>query len=393
MGSQGLSATRLAVVVGLVIGACVPAIGHASTTKHVARPLIATPPPNCNSSFDPYRYTAAAISACGFKTFPLTGTRKLPGGGTSYEYKVEGGRVSMPIPPERFRPLRASKAQLEEYGLPTRPGKGPALAHWIAEMRAWKGTASPPPFLTETHTRSGFDHIQSDNWSGYSASPHAPLGQASVSYLEPTIHGLGGCLAATSGEATWVGIGGVFPGELLAQDGTAWGVAGMAPHEAWWEIVGNGAPGAPTYNIRPAGLIVSSGERVISETTLGVPSRPPYLFVFRFFIMATPSGISRAILSFHAAPSPLSAWRTGYADAIEERPEVTPPSGVSYFDDLPEFGTLVFYRFGVNNGSGYVNSVGYSGESSTMYNAGNLLAEPGPLFDSGAFVDNWKRCA
>jgi hypothetical protein len=71
----------------------------------------------------------------------------LPGGGQAYIYR-EGkhGVVTNLIPPKTFKPLRATSAQLNEYGFPTRPTDPHALAVWQQQMSGWKGAAAPEPF-------------------------------------------------------------------------------------------------------------------------------------------------------------------------------------------------------------------------------------------------------
>src|SRR5438128_3345034 len=72
----------------------------------------ATAPRDCNSSFDPYASTQAAVSACGYATFPLAAVNALPGGGSSYDYSVNGSTVRFFVPPAGFDTCTATDAQL-----------------------------------------------------------------------------------------------------------------------------------------------------------------------------------------------------------------------------------------------------------------------------------------
>src|SRR5215467_13091102 len=76
----------------------------------------AAPAPPCGSSFDPFRYPRVAAEACGYQTFARAAVRALPGGGSSYDYRVHGFLVSFLVPPPGFDPATATGAQLGEYG-------------------------------------------------------------------------------------------------------------------------------------------------------------------------------------------------------------------------------------------------------------------------------------
>jgi hypothetical protein len=191
-------------------------------------------PANCNSSFDPYHYTRAAVSACGYKTFPLLATSKLPGGGTMYEYHMNGKPVKTYRPPAGFRPYSASNAKLAEYGFPPRPTNPSALAVWRTEMRSWRGSAPAPRFLMETHTRA--DTTYSNIWAGYAIQD---LGgnfftHAEGWYTEPTIYG---SRCSHTLEVSWAGIGAYTGSGILAQNGTVYDSSGAYNHQAWWEIL------------------------------------------------------------------------------------------------------------------------------------------------------------
>lgn len=55
-----------------------------------------TPP--CNSPFNPYSYSRAAVAACGYRTFPRESVRPLAGGGQGVYYSVPGHPVEVLIP-------------------------------------------------------------------------------------------------------------------------------------------------------------------------------------------------------------------------------------------------------------------------------------------------------
>lgn len=102
--------------------------------------------PSCKSSIDVYDYTPAALRKCGYRVYPLSYVRALPGGGHEYVYREGRSTVSDLVPPSGFVPAQASNAQLREYGFPTRPSRPSALRHWMIEMKSWKRSAPPEPF-------------------------------------------------------------------------------------------------------------------------------------------------------------------------------------------------------------------------------------------------------
>lgn len=214
------SAIRLRVTLS-VLGAVVCTTLAALAVPRLAQAAPSGGSPPCDSSFDPYSYTQAAVEACGYKTFPLEASSDLPGGGNSYQYTVEGMQVRYYVPPEGFNALTASNSQLDEYGFPERPSSTDTTAYedWSEKVSSWSGTPAAPSFLAETQSQSMTS--SSSNWSGYMIEEGAgAFSHAEAWYDEPSIYA-SVCLATD--ESTWAGIGGSTPGSDLAQDGTAWG--------------------------------------------------------------------------------------------------------------------------------------------------------------------------
>jgi hypothetical protein len=229
------SASRLPILLGVVL-----LLSMVIGSSRVSAAHVAAGPADCHSSFDPYHYTQAAVSACGYKTFPRLATRNLAGGGSVYEYNMNGKIVKTYRPPAGFRPYSASNAQLAKYGFPSRPANPAALAVWRAEMRNWKGSAPAPRFLVETHMRA--DTQYSNVWAGYRIQDLSGnfFTHAEGWYTEPTIYS---SRCAHTVEVSWAGIGG-WGTNVLAQNGTLYDSSGAANHQAWWEIV-------PEYSIVP----------------------------------------------------------------------------------------------------------------------------------------------
>lgn len=209
-------------------------VGVASVLALATAPVGAsTAPLVCGAPFDPYAYTQAAVSACGYQTFPLAAVRALPGGGSSYKYRVNGATVRFYVPPANFDPRTAAAAKLNEYGFPSRPTGHAALSRWRTHMSGWKGAVTPPPFLAESHTSA--DSVLSEVHSGYAVSgSDGTYTHAEAWYIQPTFYS---SRCSTNAEATWAGLGGYNgAGNILAQDGTLHGSPGFGDGQAFWEL-------------------------------------------------------------------------------------------------------------------------------------------------------------
>lgn len=133
-------------------------------------------PPDCSSSFNWYAYTPAALATCGIKTFPLTSTTAVAGGGTDYSYDLPGGGVQHEyVLPGGFDPTTASDTTLAKYGLPPRPvtssGFG-ELAYWEDAMEHLH-LGAPTSFVATSSATAPLEPAEtagqagSSNWSGY----------------------------------------------------------------------------------------------------------------------------------------------------------------------------------------------------------------------------------
>jgi Peptidase A4 family len=349
-------------VAGVVIAG---GLGSPAGARGAAAPGPGAAPLNCDSSFNPYAHSRAAVSACGYPTFPRVAAHALPGGGTSYDYLVHGLRVRFYVPPKGFDPATAANARLSEYGFPTRPATDTAAKRWAAQMRAWKGAVTPPPFLAET--RASADTVYTYNWSGYAVSgSHGTYTHAEAWYIEPTYYG---SACSTNAEVTWAGLGGYNgSGDDLGQDGTGHGVPGMGNHQAWWEIV-------PGYNIVPVNFYGHSGYLFDASTRwLGNG--------YRFYLYDYYSATTDA---FDVSSSTYSG---DSAEAVAERPTIN-----GSFSDLSNFGTLTFSETQAN-GVGF-DQYSASGTRHGMHmidTGGNDMADPSDIGSDGYFTDTQHSC-
>lgn len=320
---------------------------------------------NCHSSFNPYAYPRAAVSACGYQTFSRTAVHGLPGGGSRYDYRVHGVRVRFYVPPKGFNPSTASNAKLNEYGFPVRPAAAATEKIWNAQMRSWKGAVKPPPFLAESHASA--DTVYYYNWSGYAVTgSRGNYTHAEAWYIEPTYYS---SACSTNAEVTWAGLGGYNgSGDALGQDGTAHGVPGVGNHQAWWEIV-------PGYNIVPVNFYGHNGDLFDASTRwLGNG--------YRFYLYDYGSGTTDA---FDVSSSTYSG---DSAEAIAERPTIN-----GSFSNLSNFGTMTFSETQANGiGMDQYSASGTRHGIHMIDTSGNDMADPSGIGSAGYFTDTQHSC-
>jgi hypothetical protein len=322
---------------------------------------IATPPANCNSSFDAYDYTPAALNACGYRTFPLRAVTPIAGGGATYDYYVDGHRVRDYVAPTGFDGTAATAAQLDKYGLPPRPADLAAYGDWQRRVTHLH-VPTPPPFIVESNAQA--DSVSSPNWSGYAVTG----GSGSFTHAEswfyvPTFYS---SRCSSNSEVTWAGIGG-YGNTGLGQDGTAHNVPGFADGQAWWEVW-------PDVNMMPVQLGGHSGHEFDASTRRISGG-------YRFYMYDYYSGTTRT------KDVSINDYAGNSAEAIAERPKIG-----SQLANLSNFKTMVFARSEAN-GSGLNNwSSGGGRHGVHMYNGGTQLASPGDIGSDGYFTDTQLSC-
>lgn len=322
-------------------------------------------PPNCHASFDPYSYSRAAVTACGYKTFPLESVRQLPGGGASYNYRVNGWNVHFYVPPTGFRPTTATNSQLEEYGLPPRPTSRAALASWRKEMGGLNKPASPPPFLAETHAQA--DTVYMYYWAGYAVTGSAgTFYHAEAWYKEPTFYSSS---CSSTAAVTWAGIGDYYnDGSPIGQDGTGHNVPGLGNHQAWWEVY-------PYNNITAIGFIYGHPGYKFDASTYWFGSG------YTFYVKDYYSG------NYTAFREDINHYDGRSAEAIIERPSVN-----GSHTDLSNFKTMYFTNTEAN-GKGLQNWTDGNRHGIHMQAAnGDDLADPSTIGSDGAFSVSQHHC-
>ena len=333
----------------LVVAMAVPAVSAASGPE-------SRPTTRCDTSFDSYAVDASALSACGIGTSPLLGTARLPDGGVSYRYRVNGTDVKADVPPAGFNAATADASTRARYGIPGRPvGASPET------VAAWTRMVSRLHFVTPARALHTIPlrfstSVNFLNWSGF-AAVGSGFTQAGAAYVEPTP---GGCSGGSIG--IWAGLGGISSSQL-AQNGTAQNAPGLGLDQAWYEIL-------PSL---PVAINFHASQGWLFEV---MTSRFSGSFLFFFYNQKTDDATTYSVTT--------SAYSGSSAEAIVERPKI----GGGY-TALENFGAMSV------RGTANLNPIGnFTLDRITMVNSsGVVLAKPGALAaDHETFTDTWKAC-
>jgi hypothetical protein len=244
-----------------------PAYAHSSALQETSagRYGVVSGAGKCAFSANPYSVRRSVLVACGYRLVDRSYITKLPGGGESYVYYVDGHEVTFNIPPKGFKLLAATDRQLREYNLPSRDLLG-GVRLWDRIMRRVQFTA-PPRVLIEgpqkfTPNCPASPTCLLGNWAGYADVGHSDYNEVGADYVEPHISS---SVCSNTAEATWVGIGGFTNGDtnILGQDGTSYGTG--HPHGAWWEVL----PGNAMY----APWDAAAGDTITATTTWNVADK------------------------------------------------------------------------------------------------------------------------
>ncbi len=320
----------------------------------------------CNSSFNPYHYSAAADAACGLSVFPRENTVSLSDGGTSYHYNVDGLQTVYNVPPKGFNFSTATSAELKRYDIPAKPTNPKALADWN-NMLSNLHLVTPPPFIAVSKTTSGFTNY---HWSGWIAdSTSQQYTTAEINYVEPTLYSSS---CSSNAESSWTGLGG-WNSNQLAQDGTAAGnaVVGVGQHQSWSEVL-------PTQGGMVAQSVYATpGQQFIAYTGYTGGNN----FTFYLDNVYTGYGTTFTVSAY--------GYDGSSADFIMERPL---NSGIP--TNLSNFGTWLVNYAWVNGSNSPIGN--FNNDSMTMTSdgtsTGTLLALPVGLTTSSFEVD-FENCS
>jgi hypothetical protein len=267
--------------------------------------------------------------------------------------------VQAPAPAPAPAPVKTAQAQPTPIpaGQPA-PGSGAKqLAPAPAAPPPGGGSTSPPPSGSGSlPAATGGYH--STNWSGYVATA-GNYTAVSGSWIVPKAAGNG---TTTTAESSWVGIGGVFAGDLI-QTGTANTVAadGSVQTDAWYELLPNVALDIPSLAVSPGDSISAS----VSETSPG-----------QWLITITDNKTGQ---SFSTTVSYVSSHSS--AEWVEEDPSYAGGSQVPFAN----FGTVSFTNGSATAGGAAMNVSAANSKPITMVDGSNQpIATPSVLDAAGS---------
>jgi hypothetical protein len=183
------------------------------------------------------------------------------GSATVYDFDMGGSLVPQIVPPIGFSPTAATDAQLEMYGMETRPTDPDALADWTEAYSHWTGAAQPGMCRGLSN-----NNVTSSNWNGVVNAGGGASGfrKSSGTFVQPTFAAV--CSHASS-HSIWTGLGGAGdwePSIHLLQQGTSVAQSGLNDTYAWWQAI---SPQHNTFEVRFSNLTVATGNTIRPSTS------------------------------------------------------------------------------------------------------------------------------
>lgn len=232
-------AAAVAVSLAALLASSAPAATHlvetssgqvVSTTLPIEVSSGETEPPPPVTELQPCTKNASGKPVPRLGSVPDPQITKIEGGGRKYSYAYPGlpGGLTVSEPPKGFEPLKASDAELENWGFPPRPPHESERGQW-REMVGNYHEAAVSQGCVEPHAQNKtLGDVYDYSWAGYVAENernpnkwHAVIG----TFYEAYEHGSCSPEAQVS---QWVGLGGVYTGRFIqtgttaAQNGTNW---------------------------------------------------------------------------------------------------------------------------------------------------------------------------
>jgi hypothetical protein len=314
----------------------------------------------------------------------------LSDGGLRYTFLINGVNNILNEAPNGFCPVKATDAQLQEYGFPARPKDASALASWTSKWSRWvEKRSSVEPYLVISPFRAAGTPQYKPNWSGYEdlnssrswyTMVAADLVQPYWNYNSP----------ANAEVVSWVGLGGNGYTDQLVQCGTEMGWHPSTPTtgyyaagvcSAWYEYL----PYDPTtINVLP--FTINSGDQINMMTTWNPTyeiNGVHYPATFVVWDWTTMSHFNIVV------PDPNNqGYDGGTAEVVDERPGLSDGG----YTPLADFGTDNWSNCEANNGDFVDNSTFSDTMTSNGQANGNLLADPSNIQivnGYGSFTDHY----
>jgi hypothetical protein len=298
----------------------------------------------------------------------------LSDGGLRYTFLINGANNILNEAPDGFCPVKATDAQLQEYGFPARPKDASALASWTSKWSRWvEKRSSVEPYLVISPFRAAGTPQYTYNWSGYEDlnSSRNWYTMVAADFVQPYWNYNSPLDAEV---CSWVGLGGNGTGDPLVQCGTLMGWYPSTPTtghyaagvcSAWYEYL----PYDPTMiNVLP--FTIHSNDQLSMMTTWNPTYEiygVHYPATFVVWDWTTMSNFNIVV------PDPNNTgYDGGTAEVVDERPGL---HGGGY-TPLAGFGNDSWSYCKANNGDFVDNSTFSDTMTSNGKASGTLLAEP-----------------
>lgn len=325
--------------------------------------LISTAPP-CNGNYNPYSYTAAALSQCGVSTTPVSSITPLADGIDDYAYDLPSGVVfHLYDVPAGFDPSTLSASERHAFGV-----SGTLTNPLASNASGTVSVPAPPPFVVPNPATSIPATTANSPWAGWLVDNGAAnhFTSAGNSYWQPSI---GASACPSSAVSTWVGIGGNGSNDLLGQDGTEREVS---------------IPGQPTAPIAFAEVVKGTPTDFTNYLDEALPGLNPVANDFMATTVAWQSSPekysgtvadetqdSSNVVPWSATNLPAGVFTGDTVESITEAPvfapSVFPPSGRA---PLSNFGTMYYFN---TTGNGNDISSDANREPLTMTDSNNVV--------------------
>lgn len=312
-------------------------------------------------------------------TLSYSDVQSLPDGGYAYNYYIDGVKNSLLVPPDNFKPLNATDAQLKEYGFPTRPTDQTELANWKSVMGAYKESAGPGLVLMNdtADIDASTTSETSKNWAGYVSKVSSnKYTKVEGEFKQPTyISGSSWAL-----ECSWVGLGG-HGTKSLVQAGTV--MISGSTYKAWYEYLSsNSAYKISMTDFDDDDITVSEDNYIYIYVYYDTSENIAY-----FSLDNTTTGKSVCMeVSF---PSSICYDGTS-AEWIDERPK---NNSTNTYHSLADFGSNTWNGCYAYDGSSWnsLGSLAYTAITMTSdgSSSGTKLSAPGSLISNTSFKDVW----
>jgi hypothetical protein len=187
----------------------------------------------------------------------------LADGGIRYTFIINGVENVLHVPPVGFDPMKATDAELAEYGWPARPKDQKGLTGWQNTWGRFKPKVSSEE-PTITIMKRSVPDSSGTNWSGYADYYQGDTNkfwQVNGFYNQPDYNVNS---PANAEECSWVGLGGNGNTKPLIQAGT-WNTYHGSTYYAFYMYLLGGNTGVGVGIMSPSQVSVHPGDSMYAD--------------------------------------------------------------------------------------------------------------------------------